>query len=65
MTAAPTQTIKPPPSTSGSFTFDPCGNNTFRNNIVYYRHDTLNRYVNEGAGTDAASFVINHNLWYA
>ena len=52
-------------TTAGAYVFQPCGSNTFRNNIVYYRHDTLNRYVNEGAGTAPASFRVDHNLWFA
>ncbi|HMP75770.1 MAG TPA: right-handed parallel beta-helix repeat-containing protein [Kiritimatiellia bacterium] len=52
-------------TTSGSYVFQPCSSNIFRNNIVYYRHDTLNRYVNEGADTDPASFRVDHNLWFA
>ncbi|HMO50803.1 MAG TPA: hypothetical protein PKA21_06715 [Kiritimatiellia bacterium] len=51
-------------TSSGGYSFAPCGGNRFRNNIVYYRHAVLNRYVNEGPNTDPASFLVQHNLWY-
>ncbi len=50
--------------TSGGYTFAPCGTNVFRNNIVYYRHAVLNSYVNQGAGTAPATFLVQNNLWY-
>lgn len=50
---------------SGGYTFAPCGNNTFRNNIVYYRHATLGSYVNQGANTAPSTFTVLNNLWYA
>ena len=43
--------------------FSTCGNNTFRNNIVY--HD--NRVAtdcNVGSNTDPQSFTFSNNLWY-
>lgn len=50
---------------SSGFTFAPCGNNAFRNNIVYYRHATLASYVNQGANTAPSTFTVQNNLWYA
>jgi hypothetical protein len=43
--------------------FIPCGNNSFRNNIIC--HGSKVAYdCNIGAGTDANSFHFSHNLWY-
>jgi hypothetical protein len=42
--------------------FLPCGDNEFRNNIVYLSQDITE--VNIGPDTDPASFVFTNNLWY-
>ena len=49
----------------GGYTFLPCGNNQFVNNLVYFDRTQLSTYVNIGANTDAASFGFAHNLWFA
>jgi hypothetical protein len=51
--------------TSGGYPFAPCGQNTFRNNIVYYRQAVLNSYVNQGANTEPSTFSVHNNLWFA
>ena len=51
--------------TSGGYVFAPCGQNTFRNNIVYYRQAVLNSYVNQGANTEPSTFAVQNNLWFA
>ncbi len=43
--------------------FLPCGDNSFRNNIIYYTN-SLSRHVNVGSNTDPESFLFTHNLWY-
>jgi hypothetical protein len=50
---------------SGGYTFLPCGNNQFINNLVYFDRSQISTYVNIGANTDAASFAFANNLWYA
>jgi hypothetical protein len=50
---------------SGGYTFLPCGQNRFINNLVYFDRSQISTYVNIGANTDAASFEFANNLWYA
>jgi hypothetical protein len=49
----------------GGYTFLPCGNNTFRNNLVYFDRSDLSTYVNIGPNTAPSTFTFAHNLWYA
>jgi hypothetical protein len=42
--------------------FVACGDNLFRNNIIYY--GDVNRDVNIGGNTRPESFAIHNNLWY-
>ena len=42
--------------------FLPCGDNEFKNNIVYLESDLTE--VNIGPNTDPESFSISNNLWY-
>ncbi|HZV70304.1 MAG TPA: right-handed parallel beta-helix repeat-containing protein [Saprospiraceae bacterium] len=43
--------------------FPPCGNNTFRNNIVYL-DNRLNTECNIGPDTAPETFTFSNNLWY-
>ena len=43
--------------------FAPCGNNTFRNNIVYI-DDAVSVTCNIGPNTAPESFTFSNNLWY-
>lgn len=43
--------------------FEPCGQNWFRNNIVYYTN-SLSTDVNIGPNTAPATFIFSNNLWY-
>ena len=43
--------------------FPPCGDNSFRNNIVYINNN-VNTEVNIGPNTDPESFHLSNNLWY-
>lgn len=43
--------------------FVECGDNTFRNNIVYLDHN-LNTETNIGPNTRPETFVFSHNLWF-
>jgi hypothetical protein len=52
-------------TSSGGYTFLPCGQNEFVNNLVYFDRSQISTYVNIGANTDAASFGFANNLWYA
>lgn len=49
----------------GGYTFLPCGQNRFVNNLVYYDRSRVNIPANVGSNTDPASFEFSHNLWYA
>lgn len=42
--------------------FLPCGDNEYRNNIVYLSSDITE--VNIGSNTDPQSFIFTNNLWY-
>jgi hypothetical protein len=50
---------------SGGFTFLPCGDNTFSNNLVYFDRSDLSTYINVGGNTAPNTFTFSHNLWYA
>ncbi len=52
-------------TTGGGFVFEPCRNNRFDNNLVYFDRSDLSTYVNIGPNTSPATFVFDHNLWYA
>jgi hypothetical protein len=43
--------------------FFPCGNNVFRNNIIY-RDNRVSTDCNVGGNTNPQSFVFSNNLWY-
>jgi hypothetical protein len=47
------------------YTFLPCGQSQFVNNLIYFDRSQVNTPVNVGGHTDAASFEFGHNLWYA
>jgi hypothetical protein len=50
---------------SGEYIFLPCGNNTFKNNLVYFDRSDLSTYINIGGNTAPGTFTFAHNLWYA
>jgi hypothetical protein len=52
-------------TSSGGYTFAPCGNNLFENNLVYFDRSDLSTYVNIGANTAPTTFTFRNNLWYA
>jgi hypothetical protein len=52
-------------TTSGSYQFLPCGNNSFVNNLVYFDRSDLSTHINIGGNTAPATFTFAHNLWYA
>lgn len=43
--------------------FVPCGNNMFRNNIIYY-NSAVTTHVNIGSNTAPNTFIFSNNLWY-
>jgi hypothetical protein len=47
------------------FTFLPCGDNRFVNNLVWFDHSRLSTFVNVGPNTAPATFAFANNLWYA
>ena len=49
--------------TVDSLRFSPCGNNTFRNNIVY-RDNRVTNDCNIGPNTDPQSFTFSNNFWF-
>jgi hypothetical protein len=52
-------------TTSGEFTFLPCGQNRFINNLVYFSRSQLSTAVNVGPNTAPETFAFAHNLWHA
>lgn len=42
--------------------FLPCGNNTFRNNIVWF--ESAQPAINVGGNTAPETFTFSHNLWF-
>lgn len=52
-------------TTSGSYQFLSCANNTVANNLFYFDRSDLSTYVNIGPNTSPTTFVFAHNLWYA
>jgi hypothetical protein len=49
----------------GEFTFRPCANNRFMNNLVAFDRSHLGVPVNLGSNTDPGSFEFANNLWFA
>ncbi len=43
--------------------FEPCGFNTFRNNIIY-KNNNVSTDCNIGPDTAPATFTLSNNLWY-
>ena len=52
-------------TSSGSYTFLECADNTVENNLVYFDRSDLSTYVNIGPNTEPATFAFTANLWYA
>jgi hypothetical protein len=52
-------------TSADGYAFDPCGNNRFENNLVYFDRSDLSTHVNIGPNTAPQTFVFSHNLWYA
>ena len=52
-------------TTSGSYEFLPCGDNTVANNLFYFSRNDLSVHVNIGLNTAAETFSFTNNLWYA
>ena len=50
---------------SGGYTFLPCGDNQFINNLAYFNRAQISTHLNIGANTAPASFQFANNLWYA
>jgi hypothetical protein len=52
-------------TTSGSYAFGPCGNNSVVNNIFWFDRSRLSSTtINVGSNTAPATFTFSHNLWY-
>ena len=43
--------------------FEPCGNNVFRNNIIY-KSNAVSTDCNIGSNTAPETFLMSNNLWY-
>ncbi len=52
-------------TTSPPYTFEPCRDGVFVNNLVYFDRSALSTYVNTGANTAPETFTFASNLWYA
>ncbi len=52
-------------TTSGSYIFEPCGNNDFSGNLIYFDRSAILGVVNVGANTAPTTFTFASNLWYA
>lgn len=51
-------------TSTGDYTFSPCGNNLVANNLFYYDGSDLSVAINVGSNTDPQSFTFTHNLWF-
>jgi len=51
--------------TSPPYTFEPCRDGVFANNLVYFNRGALSTHLNIGPNTQAATFTFASNLWYA
>jgi hypothetical protein len=51
--------------TSPPYTFEPCRDGVFVNNIVVFDRSALSTYLNIGPNTSPESFTFASNLWYA
>lgn len=49
---------------NGGFTFLPCGNNQFINNLIAFDRTQIGTPVNIDPNTAGASFQFAHNLWH-
>lgn len=47
------------------YTFAPCGNNGFVNNLICFDRSQLRTHLNIGPNAEPASFRFEHNLWHA
>jgi len=47
------------------YEFLPCGDNVFKNNLVYFDRSDLSTYVNIGPNTAPETFTFTNDLWYA
>ncbi|MEM7147529.1 MAG: right-handed parallel beta-helix repeat-containing protein, partial [Verrucomicrobiota bacterium] len=53
-------------TSTATYNFLACANNTVKNNIFYFDRSTLsNSTINIGANTNAPSFTWTNNLWFA
>jgi hypothetical protein len=52
-------------TSGGGFTFAPCANNRFFDNLVYFERRRLRTWVNIGPHTLPQTFAFAHDLWYA
>jgi len=54
-------------ASDATYTFEPCSDGRFVNNLVFYDRSLLSEWedINVGAGTEPDSFLFSHNLWYA
>ena len=51
--------------TSPPYTFEPCRDGVFVNNLVVFERGTLSTYLNIGPNTAPETFTFAGNLWYA
>ncbi len=52
-------------TSTGDYTFLPCGDNLVQNNLIVFNRGDISTHVNIGPNTDAPSFRFVTNLWYA
>ncbi|MCL4838487.1 MAG: hypothetical protein KJ058_11050 [Thermoanaerobaculia bacterium] len=51
--------------TSPPYTFEPCRDGVFANNLVYFNRGAISTHLNIGPNTAPATFTFASNLWYA
>ncbi|MCZ7652446.1 MAG: right-handed parallel beta-helix repeat-containing protein [Thermoanaerobaculia bacterium] len=54
------ETVTAPP-----YTFEPCRDGVFANNLVYFNRGAISTHLNIGPNTAPATFTFASNLWYA
>jgi hypothetical protein len=52
-------------TSSDGYTFLPCSQNRFVNNLLYFSRSQLSTFVNVGPNTAPDTFTFAHNLWFA
>ncbi len=52
-------------TSTGPYTFEPCGDNDFSGNLVFFDRSAILGVTNVGPNTAPTTFTFDSNLWYA